>query len=110
MPADPARPSGHGTPDSGWPRRDGHRWRPGRVETSLMLALAPGEVRLAAAAPGNTRPLREVLPALQANGTWHVSPNGILGDQAGASPAEGELLLTLLTEDPAATLRALIAA
>ncbi len=61
--------------------RDGHVWhagvRPamlaaagvtltadahaGRVETSLMLALAPGDVRLSDAAAGETRPLAEVM-------------------------------------------------
>jgi mycofactocin system creatininase family protein len=104
--------------------RDGHVWhagvRPamlaaaglrlvpdahaGRVETSIMLALAPGDVRLDAAAPGETRPLAEIMAALRARGVRHVSRNGVLGDPAGASAAEGEALLALLTADLAATL------
>jgi mycofactocin precursor peptide peptidase len=68
----------------------------GRVETSMMLALAPGDVRLAAAAPGETRPLSEIMPGLRAGGVRQVSPNGVLGDPAGASAAEGESLLSLL--------------
>jgi mycofactocin precursor peptide peptidase len=68
----------------------------GRVETSMMLALAPGDVRLAAAAPGETRPLSEIMPGLRAGGVRQVSPNGVLGDPAGASAAEGESLLCLL--------------
>jgi creatinine amidohydrolase len=71
----------------------------GRVETSIMLALAPGDVRLAAAAAGETRPLAAVMPALRAGGVGAVSANGVLGDPAGASAAEGATLLDLLTAD-----------
>jgi creatinine amidohydrolase len=81
----------------------------GRVETSLMLAVAPDDVRLAAAQAGDTRPLRELLPALRAHGTRGVTPNGVLGDPAGASAAEGRLLLDQLTADLTAVLRALLA-
>jgi creatinine amidohydrolase len=69
-----------------------------------MLALAPGDVRLDDAAAGETRPLAEIMPALRARGVRQVSPNGVLGDPAGASPAEGETLLALLVADLAATL------
>jgi creatinine amidohydrolase len=69
------------------------------VETSIMLALAPDDVRLAAALPGDTRPLREIMPDLSARGVRHVSPNGVLGDPTGASAAEGERLLGLLVAD-----------
>ncbi|MGD0701233.1 MAG: mycofactocin biosynthesis peptidyl-dipeptidase MftE [Trebonia sp.] len=71
----------------------------GRVETSVMLALAPGDVRLAAASRGDTRPLREIMPDLAARGVRHVSPNGVLGDPSGASAAEGDRLLGLLVAD-----------
>ena len=71
----------------------------GRVETSIMLALAPEDVRLGAAAPGETRPLTEIMSALRASGVRQVSPNGVLGDPAGASAAEGETLLALLVAD-----------
>ena len=71
----------------------------GRVETSMMLALAPGDVRLDAAAAGDTRPLTEILSELSAHGVRQVSPNGVLGDPAGASAAEGEQLLSLLVAD-----------
>src|SRR5580693_10064201 len=57
----------------------------GRVETSMMLALAPDDVRLDAAAAGDTRPLAEILSDLGAHGVRQVSPNGVLGDPAGAS-------------------------
>jgi mycofactocin precursor peptide peptidase len=71
----------------------------GRVETSMMLALAPDDVRLDAAAAGDTRPLTEILSELSAHGVRQVSPNGVLGDPAGASAAEGEQLLSLLVAD-----------
>jgi mycofactocin precursor peptide peptidase len=80
----------------------------GRVETSIMLALAPGDVRLAAAARGDTRPLREIMPDLTARGVRLVSPNGVLGDPAGASAAEGERLLGLLAADLGQTLDRLL--
>ena len=76
----------------------------GRVETSIMLALAPGDVRLGAAEAGETRPLAEIMAELRAGGVRRVSPNGVLGDPAGASAAEGEALLALLTADLAATI------
>jgi creatinine amidohydrolase len=75
--------------------RDGHA---GRTETSLMLALAPEVVRLDRAARGNTAPLRELLPAMRAAGVRAVSENGVLGDPAGASAAEGERMLAALVE------------
>jgi mycofactocin precursor peptide peptidase len=65
----------------------------GRTETSLMLALAPSEVLLDRAAAGDTRPIAELLPELRAHGVRKVSPNGVLGDPAGASAAGGEKLL-----------------
>ncbi len=80
----------------------------GRIETSLMLALAPGEVRLAAAAPGETRPLAEIMDDLRAHGTRHVSPSGVLGDPAGASAAEGGRILAALAASLARTLDALL--
>jgi mycofactocin precursor peptide peptidase len=81
----------------------------GRVETSIMLALAPSDVRLDAAVAGDTRPLREIMADLRERGVRDVSPNGVLGDPAGASAEEGETLLALLTEDLAATLDRLAA-
>ena len=81
----------------------------GRVETSIMLALAPDDVRLDAASAGDTRPLPEIMPDLRARGVRHVSPNGVLGDPAGASAAEGERLLGLLVADLSQTVDALLA-
>jgi creatinine amidohydrolase len=80
----------------------------GRVETSVMLALAPADVRLEEASGGDTRPLREIMPDLIARGVRQVSPNGVLGDPAGASAAEGERLLGLLVGDLSQTLDRLL--
>jgi mycofactocin precursor peptide peptidase len=80
----------------------------GRVETSMMLALAPADVRLDAAEPGETRPLREIMAELTARGVRPVSPNGVLGDPTGASAAEGERLLGLLVADLSQTVDRLL--
>jgi len=71
----------------------------GRTETALQLGLDPARVDLAAAEPGNARPLAELLPALRAGGVRAVSPNGVLGDPTGASAAEGAALLVTLADD-----------
>ena len=74
----------------GVPGGDAHA---GRTETSLMLHVAPGGVREALAAGGATAPLADLLPRLRAEGVRAVSPNGVLGDPAGASAGEGRELL-----------------
>lgn len=71
----------------------------GRTETSLLLALAPATVRQARAEAGDPRPLRELLPLLREGGVASVSPNGVLGDPAGASADEGRALLDALVGD-----------
>lgn len=75
--------------------QDGHA---GRTETSLMLALAPGLVRLDRAEAGNSAPIAELLPAMRAGGVGAVSENGVLGDPSGASAPEGRLMLAALVE------------
>jgi mycofactocin system creatininase family protein len=82
--------------------RDVRAWFPdwsgdahaGRTETALMLAIAPGRVDRDAAAPGAREPLAQLLPQLMRDGVAAVSPNGVLGDPAGASAAEGEVQLS----------------
>ena len=69
----------------------------GRTETAIQLALDPRRVRASLAEPGNRTPIAELLPALRAGGVRAASPNGVLGDPAGASPAEGAALLGELT-------------
>jgi mycofactocin system creatininase family protein len=71
----------------------------GRTETSLMLALDPGSVRVALAEPGCTEPLGTVLPRLRSEGVRPVSSSGVLGDPTGASAEEGVALLGALVTD-----------
>ena len=71
----------------------------GRAETSLALALAPDAVRLDRAEAGNTTPIAELMPALRAAAVHGVSPNGVLGDPAGASAAEGTAMFADLLAD-----------
>ncbi|HLK79844.1 MAG TPA: mycofactocin biosynthesis peptidyl-dipeptidase MftE [Streptosporangiaceae bacterium] len=80
----------------------------GRSETSIMLALCPDAVRLDAAERGDVRPLASILPLLRAHGVRAVSANGVLGDPAGASAAEGRLLLTRLADSLNAAIEGLV--
>ncbi|ANY07202.1 mycofactocin biosynthesis peptidyl-dipeptidase MftE [Pseudonocardia sp. HH130630-07] len=78
----------------------------GRYETSLLEHLAPGRVRRDRAAAGETRPLDEVIDAMRAGGIAAVSPNGVLGDPAGASAGEGRALLDAIVTRVSALLAA----
>ncbi len=89
---------------------EGHRvsaWSPrwmgdlhaGRTETSLMLSIRPELVHIDRAERGDVRPLDELLPLLRSAGVRSVSPNGVLGDPAGATPEEGRRLLEQAVED-----------
>ncbi|SFW79291.1 mycofactocin biosynthesis peptidyl-dipeptidase MftE [Amycolatopsis australiensis] len=69
----------------------------GRPETALQLALRPGGVRMDRAAPGDRRPLREVLPLLRDGGVRAVTRTGVLGDPTTATAREGQALLDELT-------------
>ena len=71
----------------------------GRTETSLMLHLAPWDVRISKAEAGNTQPLDQLLPLMLAGGVRAVSANGVLGDPAGANAAEGASLLSSMVRD-----------
>jgi creatinine amidohydrolase len=82
-----------------WPRLAGADAHAGYTETSLMLAIAPGRVRLGAAAAGRREPVGELARALRADGVRAVSPNGVLGDPAGASATHGRVLLTRMVVD-----------
>ncbi|MFZ3454405.1 mycofactocin biosynthesis peptidyl-dipeptidase MftE [Arthrobacter sp. 7Tela_A1] len=74
-------------------RFDGADAHAGRTETSLMLHLAPERVLLDRAERGNTAPVADLMPAMVGGGVQSVSPNGVLGDPAGASAGEGAALL-----------------
>lgn len=77
-----------------WPRLPGGDPHAGRTETSLMLALAPGEVRF-------DRGERGPMPAmadLVRYGVRALSPNGVLGDPTAATEAEGRQLFGRLAD------------
>ncbi|MGK0226914.1 MAG: mycofactocin system creatininase family protein [Thermoproteota archaeon] len=76
----------------------------GRIETSLMLRVSPDTVKLDAAEPGNTAPLRDIINDLRSGGIAAVSPNGVLGDPTGATAAEGEQLVATLVAQLVAAL------
>ena len=94
--------------------RDVYAWLPrwhgdahaGRTETSLQLALVPQSVRISRARKGNTTPIAELMPALRAAAVKAVSPNGVLGDPAGATAAEGEAVFAGLLADLLGRVRA----
>ncbi|MFN8039966.1 MAG: creatininase family protein [Acidimicrobiales bacterium] len=90
-----------------WPADDSHA---GRVETSLLLAIAPEVVHLDRATAGRTEPLPELLDDLRRGGVAAVSANGVLGDPAGASAAAGAALLEDFAADLDRTVTAALAA
>lgn len=97
-----------GHPVSAWSPPWSGDLHAGRLETSLMLAIAPERVHMDRAEAGDTRPLDELFPLLRTGGVRPVSANGVLGDPAGASAEEGvrlldqavDALMTTLTERP----------
>lgn len=78
----------------------------GRAETSIMLALRPGQVDLARAKTGNIAPMRELVATLRSGGVRAVSSNGVLGDPAGASVQEVRRLLAAAADDSVAEVSA----
>lgn len=99
------RREGH---DVGWagcdvPGGDAHA---GATETSILLHLAPEQVRMERCAPGEPRPLAVILPRLRTAGVRAVSPTGVLGDPTGASETRGRLLIRELVSDVAGRITA----
>lgn len=64
----------------------------GHVETSLLLRFAPHLVHHDRIAPGDTRPLTELLDQLRRDGVPTVSPSGVLGDPTTATAPLGASL------------------
>ena len=56
-------------------------------------------MRPAAAEPGNTAPLADLIDAMRAGGVRAVSENGVLGDPRGASASHGRAILARLSID-----------
>jgi mycofactocin precursor peptide peptidase len=79
----------------------------GRIETSLMLHLAPHLVRTELAEIGNVQPITDLEPFLRRDGVKVVSANGILGDPRGATPELGEEIFVDFVDDLEAVARGL---
>jgi creatinine amidohydrolase len=77
-----------------WPDLPDSDPHAGHTETSLMLALAPDLVRSERAAAGPIPPMVDLVRY----GVKPLSPNGVLGDPAGASAADGVRIFERLGE------------
>lgn len=69
----------------------------GEHETSLLLAIRPDLVAMAAAQPGYVGDQLSVAPIVFEHGFRAVTENGVLGDPRGASAENGEAYLAALT-------------
>jgi creatinine amidohydrolase len=76
-----------------WPLVPGGDPHAGHVETSLMLALAPGEVHLDRAVAGPVPGMAELVRV----GVQPLSPSGVLGDPTRATAEAGRQLFDELT-------------
>ncbi len=84
---------------------DGGDAHAGFAETSLMLHLAPQQVRPERAEAGNVAPLSALMERLEQGGVGAVSPNGVLGDPAGATADEGARMFSAMVESLLARVR-----
>ena len=80
----------------------------GRIETSVMLHLAPHLVRMELAAVGNVENLRDLDLRLRTSGVSAVSANGVLGDPRGSTPERGHDLFESWVDDLEAVARGLL--
>ena len=85
-----------------WPRVPDSDPHAGHVETSLMLALAPDDVRLDRAVAGPVPAMSELVRV----GVQPLSPSGVLGDPTGATAEAGHHLIRELTGQLAAAVAA----
>ena len=77
-----------------WPKVPEGDPHAGHVETSLMLALAPEQVRLERAVTGPVPATAELVRS----GVRPISESGVLGDPTSASAADGTMLFAELAE------------
>lgn len=88
-----------------WPRVANGDAHAGDTETSIMLVIAPEEVRMDLAAPGNTEEITAILPRIIASGIASVSTNGVLGDPTRAHADKGQAILEQLIQDAVAAVK-----
>lgn len=70
----------------------------GHFETSILLAIAPETVDMAAAVAGHVGPAEAASATLRDEGMAALSPVGIIGDPRGANATAGELYLDALVD------------
>ena len=78
----------------------------GHFETSILLAIAPETVDMAAAVPGHVGPAPEASAILRSEGMAALSPVGIIGDPRGAGAEAGERYLEALVDQVVAGISA----
>jgi creatinine amidohydrolase len=84
-----------------WPKGSPDDLHAGRIETSVMLSIAPKEVAL----PSMTSGPIPTIDDLATLGVQSLSPTGVLGDPTGATAAEGEQWLSAWVDDLANIIR-----
>ena len=72
---------------------------------TMLLALRPAHVDMAAAVPGDRRSLAELWPVLRERGVRAVTATGVLGDPTGADANEGVAMLESLAAELVSTVR-----
>jgi creatinine amidohydrolase len=78
----------------------------GELETSLMLALVPDLVRTSSMEPGYMGPLDDAATRVFFDqGAAALSPNGVIGDPRGSSPAAGHAYVAAFLDSVEAQLR-----
>jgi creatinine amidohydrolase len=80
------------------PYYEGADMHAGHTETSLMLHLAPGTVRMDLAEVGAVGDSEILIERMRAGGIKQVSSNGVVGDPTNATAAHGETMLSFYAD------------
>lgn len=80
------------------PYYEGADMHAGHTETSLMLHLAPGTVRMDLAEVGAVGDSEMLIERMRADGIKEVSSNGVVGDPTNATAAHGAAMLSFYAD------------
>jgi len=80
------------------PYYEGADMHAGHTETSLMLHLAPGTVRMDLAEVGAVGDSEMLIERMRAGGIREVSSNGVVGDPTNANAAHGATMLSFYAD------------
>jgi len=80
------------------PYYEGADMHAGHTETSLMLHLAPGTVRMDLAEVGAVGDSEMLIERMRAGGIKEVSSNGVVGDPTNATAAHGATMLSFYAD------------